>query len=88
MFGKLSSPKVTPEAVFDEMRRTVVKIVRYIALEFTIRTTQLKVGVQVVFVGLGINDSTIITTIQKIALAGVHVVSAIVSKNFSMGIAA
>ena len=69
MFGKLSSPKVAPEAVFDEMRRTVVKIVRYIALEFTIRTTQLKVGVQVVFVGLGINDSTIITTIQKTDLS-------------------
>ena len=52
MFGKLSSPKVVPEAVFDEMRRRVVKIVRYIALEFTIRTTQLKVGVQVVLVGI------------------------------------
>ena len=52
MFGKLGSPKVAPKAVFDEMRRTVVKIVRYIALESTIRTTQLKVVVQVVLVGI------------------------------------
>ena len=38
----------------------------------------------------GINIQVMLTflTQEKIALAGVHVVSAIVSKNFSMGIAA